>query len=148
MSQSEQTKFLNTISTDYDAVNRMIAAVDVAKSESTSDDDKNKIFEVVRSSVGFNGINGMIFEQLREWVVRTVEKAIQEETQEENIWSLKEGLASVYRTHGKYNEANSLYMECLERIKLNLLENFSKVLSTRQILAEMFVNQGKFDRAE
>jgi hypothetical protein len=151
MSETEQAKFLSTIKADYDAVNRMIATVDVANSESTSQSDKEKIFEVVRSTVGFNTINSMIFEQLREWIVTTVKKAVMEAEivgNEDDILILKEALAEIYRSHGKYTDADALYVECLEKRKSNLVENFSKVLSTRQILAAMYVHQGKYEKAE
>ena len=47
----------------------MLATTDARKSGCYIPADKEKIFSVIRESVGFNKINSMLFEQFREWVI-------------------------------------------------------------------------------
>lgn len=57
-------------------------------------------------------------------------------------------LAVLYANHEKYDEAEELYVECLEK-KISLLgEDHPETLGTVYNLATMYANQGKFKEAE
>ncbi len=65
MSRSEQASFISTIGVDFASVNRMIASVNVEKSEAYKPTDRLQIFDAVERTVGFNYINTIIFKELR-----------------------------------------------------------------------------------
>ena len=71
MSQREQKQFLSDIADGgvEATIHRMLATIDSRKRESFKSEDKDKIFSAIESTVGFNQINAMVFEQFRDWVI-------------------------------------------------------------------------------
>jgi hypothetical protein len=57
MSPNEENRFLEMISEDNDAFNVMLSNVDVEKSTSFKASDREKIFNVIQSTVGFRAVN-------------------------------------------------------------------------------------------
>jgi hypothetical protein len=57
MSPNEENRFLEMISKDPDAFNVMLSNVDVEKSTSFKPSDREKIFNVIQSTVGFRTVN-------------------------------------------------------------------------------------------
>eukprot|EP01035_Chromulina_nebulosa_P023546 gene23546-30531_t len=55
------------ISDPTGSINRMLATIDVKKSECSVTTDKERIFKIVDREVGFSNINIMIFERMRTW---------------------------------------------------------------------------------
>eukprot|EP01036_Dinobryon_divergens_P061911 gene61911-biopygen32853 len=76
MTQSSREAFLRDISRDpRGSINKMLATIDVAKSECFKPEDRERIFEIVRREVGVSEINSMIFERMRTWVIETTDTA-------------------------------------------------------------------------
>jgi hypothetical protein len=98
---------------DFDEISDMIARVDCKKSESWNPLDREKIFDVVRKTVGFDTVNGMVFEQLRLWVIAAATQAIAIETNEQARYQLKLSLARLYMGQSKYTQAETLFNEIL-----------------------------------
>ena len=48
----------------------MLSTIDAERSECFKVEDKERIFDVVRKEIGFNKINSMVFNQLRNWVIK------------------------------------------------------------------------------
>jgi hypothetical protein len=57
MSPTEESRFLDMISKDPDAFNVMLSNVDVEKSTSFKPSDRDQIFSVIQSTVGFRTVN-------------------------------------------------------------------------------------------
>ena len=76
ITQASRKEFLlNNISDPDGAINRILATIDVAKSECFKQEVKERIFEIVRQEVGVSEINSMIFECMRTWVIDAIERA-------------------------------------------------------------------------
>ena len=72
LSHDNQKQFLNDVLKDPTVeINKMLTLIDAEKSECFKPEDRSKIFEIVKKEVGFNNINSMIFEKMRDWVVTT-----------------------------------------------------------------------------
>ncbi len=78
LNRVEQEKFFADICADTQgSINKMLATVDVEKSECWNPLDRERIFEVVKSSVGFPKLNSVVFERLREWAASVTAKEIE-----------------------------------------------------------------------
>ena len=81
MSQAQQRQFLEDMAKDgQKAMNKMLATINAEKSECFKSDDRDRIFDAVRRTVGFVGINSMVFAELREWVIQVATIALQQGT--------------------------------------------------------------------
>jgi hypothetical protein len=79
MSRADRVTFVKSIVADCQGeVNRMLSVVNVQRSEAFNDADRKRIFEVVAASIGFDGINALVFGRMRSWVVDTAIAALDE----------------------------------------------------------------------
>jgi hypothetical protein len=118
MSQSNKQIFLNDIRGNHvtDKINYMLSTIDTRKSECWKLEDRDRIFNAVESTKeGFDGINTMIFDRMRQWVIDIVIYEITQENNNMKILSLKIILATLYSDQGIYDKAESLYIECLNK---------------------------------
>jgi tetratricopeptide (TPR) repeat protein len=125
----------------------MLSQINVKNSECFKPEDRERIFEAIKSSVGFSELNRMVFERLRDWVI----VAMREETAKgENSTDARylNALAGLYKGQGKYVEAESLYVECLEVRTAALGENHPDTLESMNNLAALYDSQGKYAEAE
>ena len=78
MSERHRSEFLSNIAGNASvAVNRMLATVDAERSKCSKLEDRNRIFEVVRSTVGFKELNSIIIAKLKDWIVAEMLKETQ-----------------------------------------------------------------------
>ena len=54
----------------------------------------------------------------------------------------------MYESQGRYDEAEPLYVECLQKKKVVLGENHPSTLSSINNLAGLYESQGRYDEAE
>jgi hypothetical protein len=140
MSNSEKTSFLQTICSDFGAINDMIARVDAQNSVSWNPADREKIFNVVRSTVGFDAVNSMVFEQLRQWVISVTQYAYDYETDKKVKNDLNIALAQLYRSQGKLKESEVAYEESLNYCEL--VEDGINFLRVHKLYADLKFDQG------
>eukprot|EP01031_Cornospumella_fuschlensis_P026840 gene26840-32438_t len=153
MSPEEEQKFIHDLSMDYGAVDDMLASVNVEKSEAWNQEDRRKIFDVVRCTVGFNKINAMVFERMRGWVISVMEavlkaKSIQKGEGDPETLSSMDDLAVLYSSQGLYDKSEPLYVQCLEKRRVVLGEDHPDTLSSMNNLAALYESQGLYDKAE
>ena len=149
MSQTHQTHFFDDMATDgAAAIDKMLATINAEKSECWKAEDRDRIFDAVRKTVGFPGINAMVFERLRKWVVMVTVRAMEEETDAIKLLGLKSTLGKLYEGQGKYDLAEPLYVECLAMRKEVLGDRHPDTLKSMNGLAVIYYNQGKYDKAE
>jgi hypothetical protein len=103
MAENERESFISTILSDYSSISRMIATVDARKSTAWNLADKDRIFDVVEQTIGFDGINSAVFTLLRSWLISNIAARIQYLTSMgrdldlETTRRLSVALAKVYR---------------------------------------------------
>jgi len=102
------------------AINKMLATINAEKSECYKREDRDRIFDAVRKTVGFAGINAMVFEQLRDWVIVVTYAAVGREADVTKQAGLKSTLGKLYEGQGKYAAAEPLYVESLATRKMIL----------------------------
>ena len=78
MTLMEFTSFIDSIKVDYEAVNRMLAVVDVRTSEAWNPEDRRLIFEAVERGAGFEAINAAVMSEMRGCVITMVDRALGE----------------------------------------------------------------------
>jgi len=78
MSERHRSEFLSNIAGNASvAVKRMLATVDAERSECSKPEDRIRIFEVVRRTVGFRELNSIIFAKLKDGIVAEMLKEAQ-----------------------------------------------------------------------
>jgi tetratricopeptide (TPR) repeat protein len=148
MTGSARMRFIDDVLEDSEgSINRMLSQIDVKNSECFKPEDREQIFKAIKSSVGFSELNRMVFEKLQDWVI----VAMREETAKgKNSTDARylTALAGLYKGQGKYVEAESLYMECLDVMRAALGEDHPHTLSSMNNLAMIYKSQGKYVEAE
>lgn len=109
---------------------KFFSGINVSKSVSSKPSDRERIFEVIRATIGIEKVNQVILEKLREWILITTE---------EEMINIKSVAAEVYFHQGKYILAERNYQECYEwrkeyygsdhELTLNSLTHLSSVSS-------------------
>ena len=149
MSRDCQRQFLEDMARQgRRAVEKMLATINAERSECWKAEDRDRIFDAVRLTVGFVGINAMVFEQLREWVVAVTVAAVREEGDRMQALRLKDTLAKLYAGQGKYALAEPLFVEVLARYKELLGDRDGNTLVAMSNMAALYDSQGKYDQAE
>jgi hypothetical protein len=67
MIDCEKENFLEAMRTDAGAFDQMLANIDLRKSEAWNLDDKARIFEVAEKEVGFDRLNAIVLNLMRDW---------------------------------------------------------------------------------
>ena len=146
MSKSNTDTFIKDISREpVSMIKKMQATIDVEKSECWKQEDKQRIFDLVRKEVGFVQVNKMIFNRMREWIIESAESA---RAMDKDNLTLLSSVATLYRNQGRYSEAEPLYLECLKKRKLELGDSHPDTLSAMNNLANLYDDQGKYAEAE
>ena len=130
MSNEHRRFFFDDMKSSVDKeISRMLATINVVKSECFKEEDRGRFFDVVEKPVGFNGINSMVSEKLRDWVIRITlrQTSIVRDPKEE--LDLKFVLANLYDNQGKYDLAEPIYVEYWEKIKYLLGDNHLDTIS-------------------
>jgi len=116
MSKGHREDFLEDICNDaIKAINMMLATINAEKSQCFKEEDRDKIFAIVKQEVGFGNVNAMVFNEMRIWMAVTAAFALEVEANDAMKMRLMNGLADVYRQQGIYDSAQPLYEQCLEK---------------------------------
>ena len=146
MTESSRNAFLEDVTSNTTgATNKMLAAIDVEKSECFKQEDRERIFEIVRREVGMSEINSMIFECMRTWVIETTDTALKADP--DNL-TLMTSLATLYQNQHRYDKAEPLFVACLEKRRISLGQDHPDTLLSMSNLAVLYMIQGQNEKAE
>lgn len=130
MSERHQELFFEDMSSNADReIKRMLGTVNAEVSECFKNEDRDMIFQAIRESIGFNRINGMVFEQMRDWMVKITKTTLAKQVDKNRMLSFKLILGDIFANQGKFDEADSQYLESLELSKLLYGEDSLESLS-------------------
>jgi hypothetical protein len=119
LSDSERKKFIQDMeSNGTDAIDNMLAVIDAERSECYHQQDKARIFDVVRKTVGFDNINSLLFSEMREFVISAAERRFDAETTDD-VLKIKYGiiLGKLYTAQGRFDSAEPLLISSLQCAK-------------------------------
>jgi len=148
MSKGHREDFLEDIcNTALDAINIMFATINTEKSQCFKQEDKDKIFAIVKRELGFGKVSALVFEKMRDWIIETTALALEVETDIVMKMRLMNGLAEVYRQQGIYDKAQPLYEHCIEKRKQILDYDHPDTLTSMSGLASLYSDMGQFDKS-
>jgi tetratricopeptide (TPR) repeat protein len=140
MSSNQQVSFLAEMKDgkSNETLNDMFSNINVLKSQSSVQEDRERIFDVIKTSIGFDKINKTILEKMRNWITIAAEELLMKisgategsplfkEGQEEEYYNIKSVMASIHFHQGKHETAETLYLECFnERKRIIGIEHVS-----------------------
>ncbi len=59
------------------SIDKMLSQIDVARSKSFKESDRELIFKAIERTVGFSRLNSVVFEKLRDWVIESMRKEVE-----------------------------------------------------------------------
>eukprot|EP01042_Synura_sphagnicola_P000244 gene244-252_t len=147
MSSAEHFGFIHDVSTSYAVVDQMIGDVDVRRSKASNPEDKMKIFDAVRTTVGFDRVNSTVLNVMRSWVVGTLETAMKDEQGELEQARLQCTLGWILRKQGQYDRALPLSLSSLVTRVEKLEEDHPDTLTSMNSLAVLYKSKKDYDSA-
>jgi tetratricopeptide (TPR) repeat protein len=146
MTESSKASFLKDITYNPQGpVQKMFATIDMARSKCFKQEDQDRIFAIVEKEIGFKRLNAMIFDQMRTWMIDTVEE---ERAKDPSNLHLLHSVASLYHQQGSYSKAESLFEECIEKRKALLGDSHDDTLLSMYNLAKVYSAASKHDKAD
>jgi tetratricopeptide (TPR) repeat protein len=118
-SPSERIKFQHVLRMNFEYIMKAISCIDLESSEAWNPADREMIFDVVRRlDGGFQAVNMILFDVLREWLSESGKDAIDfseniyyydsYEKMKNNLY-LMNNVGQLMKEQGKYEEAEHLY---------------------------------------
>ena len=147
---NDEALFLEALRTEgSQAMNKMLTEVDCSKAEATRKVDTEKIGAEIEKRVGFIKLDGIVLEQLREWLAQTAAQALEGMAPSERTGSqLVRDLGRLYHDQGKLREAELLLVEALDASRATLGDRHPDTLSSINNLGMLYKAQGKLEEAE
>jgi len=90
MCESERDSFIRTICSDHRVFYKMLADIDVHKSEAWNPDDLASIKEVAEREVGLDQLNLIVKGKMREWVETTLKNATEQSDGSHHVYNEEE----------------------------------------------------------
>ncbi|OQS05590.1 hypothetical protein THRCLA_20578 [Thraustotheca clavata] len=145
MTQQETDRFADNVSVD--AFFDMLAHVKSEASDSYDPQDKIQIAKVIENTIGFKNMDTMVFRVFENWMTSTLTTKISiSNGPTQSIWQFK--LGSLYQVQGKYDLAETMFVNCVAARKLVLGEEHPDTLSALSHMASLYKAQGKYAQAE
>jgi tetratricopeptide (TPR) repeat protein len=149
MNASEENGYIDAILSDFEIFDKIITTVELKSLNTAIPADKARVVEELKKSrVSINKINRVLNQQLREWTVRTMQKAYTEEEEASCKLDFKVVLGALYRNMGRFAEAEVILSECYQHIKTQLGDDHPDTISSLCNLASILESQGKYEQAE
>lgn len=149
MSSADEDKFLHDV--EYDpshTINRMLETIRSERSDAWQQSDREKIHDVIKRTCGFAKIDGMVFEQMRSWVIGTTVRAVEKENDPERKLRLMSALGNLHQGQSNFDAAEATLKKCLEERKTLLGDNHPDTIKTIGHLMALHMEMGKLDEGE
>ncbi|KAF0735481.1 hypothetical protein Ae201684_008048 [Aphanomyces euteiches] len=141
MGRSQKASFLHDIQNDG-AFIQMLATIHSEKSQTTIPSDRDNIFKLIRKEVGFQKLDRMVFEALEKWMLRTVEKQIDDAKSLETKAAWLYTKAEMTATKGFLYRATIASYECYDIYRQEKGDNFVGTWKALSQLAMLKMYQG------
>jgi len=140
--------FTDIIDNSMEQIKKMLGTINVKNSDCFKKEDLKAIKKVVKDEVGYDKVNSMIFDRLREWMIEVTTAAVEGEVENERRLKLMSALGSIYFQQGKYEKCECLWLECFELWRRVLGDNNPITLAAMANMALLYDNMAKFIQSE
>ncbi|KAJ3118004.1 hypothetical protein HDU96_004458 [Phlyctochytrium bullatum] len=147
MPRAEEERFSNEITHGY-AFYNMLAQINSSQATSSNPTDKDEIFRLIRSSVGFAKLDRLLLDVFVKWMQRTLLFRIKKAVGEIEIARWKDALGSLYVDQGFFDKALSLFIICLQKRRRILGEDHPSTLTSWSKVARLLEKQGHYNLAK
>eukprot|EP00301_Raphidiophrys_heterophryoidea_P004266 c11864_g1_i1.p1 GENE.c11864_g1_i1~~c11864_g1_i1.p1 ORF type:complete len:353 (-),score=113.52 c11864_g1_i1:895-1893(-) len=114
---AQRAAFVQKLTHDFSSIMKSLCSVDVSQAKTFKEEEQKMILEAVRSSIGFDGMNGVVMKRLREWFADTaiaeISKSQWANVENEDMSLLLNQVAMLLQDHGKFDQAESLFKRAL-----------------------------------
>ena len=158
MTESDHNGFIKDVAHNYEAMNRMIQSIDITSSEARYTHEKELLLTYIGTNTKTDErlINKQISNLLHKWVISLILTEIEalsstdtdtdtdddaDEDNEAEVLSLIETLADIYRSDGRYSEAEVYYSQALEMRKSIVHYDFHKISKMTHLLVAMYIQE-------
>jgi tetratricopeptide (TPR) repeat protein len=168
-SSAEEVKLTKAIECDFTALNKELMAILFEKSVSSLKADGDAMYGVIERSIGFDGVNSMIMEQVRQWLLHFIQTlatstapisstrksssssssaAADNATAETLHAAYVHALGDIQCSQGRYVEAEELFRTALHLRSMHLGDDHMDTLSSLHMLCVCLYHQNRLDEAE
>jgi tetratricopeptide (TPR) repeat protein len=143
---SEREPFKKAIGADFNAIMKVLVALDARKAEATNPADKQRIFEVVETQLegSFVTLNNTVKSRLREWYLQAAVAMAEETEDAEMLYNVGAVLRTVFGDHDKSLE---LLERCLAIRLATLGEKHPYTAGTYDNMGGAYDSKGDYDKA-
>lgn len=136
-------------------INLMLSTIKTRNCEARSKDDQDRIQSIIETEVGFDQMDSLIFQKMREWVIWALRQTIQEvqvitnqsesskSNETEELYHLKLSLGTLLYDQGKKNESELIFKDCLSIASKLFGESDVLTLTCMNKLANIYSSQSK-----
>jgi tetratricopeptide (TPR) repeat protein len=147
LSEEQRSLFFETMKLlGESALGGLLATIDCEKSTAFKLEDQQRILKAVKTTVGFNTVNSMIFKELRSWVLRVAQDEVDQDTASNHY--LLCTLGELYRSQGNYLEAEKWHEACVAKRTSLFGENNKDTLDAMNNLGLVYDHLHKYEKAE
>ncbi len=148
MSAGSAEQFIVDVNADpKNVMNKMLATIDTSKSECFKTEDKERIHEAIRRTVGFDELNKEIFEVMRGWMISKYEARYKQLIGRCDEFTFMHNLSILCMNQGEIGKAVTLSKEYLMMMKASFGLNDHGTLNCMNNLARFYKSQGKNEKA-
>jgi tetratricopeptide (TPR) repeat protein len=148
MSSTENHHFVDRICSEVNVVSHMLSHIDLQKSEAFNPNDRLKIFDVVKTTVGFAALNGTVLMLMRSWVVDVADGIIRARSDFYHV----SAVANIFLELQQNERAEQILTNAVAVLKDTNAENDNineaAVLQIYSSLAVALKRLNKYDEAE
>lgn len=148
MTQAENDRFLRGIKHDCSIFFRMMQSIDSSKSVATKDLEQLLIHRAIRGQSSYQALDRSIFVALEKWMIKLLEKKIDDANNNIEKASWIQTLGDLYRQAGKLDLVESLYRSCFEIRSEELGKEHPDTLAILNNLANLYMALSRVDEAE
>jgi tetratricopeptide (TPR) repeat protein len=139
MSSSEHRSFVAALGQDINCVKELLAVVNVQRSEAWNPLDRQRIFEIIGATIGFDEINSLVSTRLREWIVAATVEAYDSSSDQAEQIEIGSNLGLLYLELSQYPLAETRLRSAYEQVLAregSSSENTIRKLNNLAILLE------------
>jgi tetratricopeptide (TPR) repeat protein len=138
MSSSENQSFMTALGQDINCTKQLLSVVNVQRSEAWNPLDRQRIFEIVDATIGFDEINSLVSTRLREWIISATAEAYNNSTDAIQQIEIGSNLGLLYLDLCQYPLAEERLRSAYEQVlaREGKSENSVRKLNNLAILYE------------